>query len=109
MAQNLPETGRAAVEQVQYLRYALQLQPACVVSYDRLAFDGGEYEPGLRVTQGATNVFRVADILLVMGYAVQIFLPQITRIFTQIFLFSVLICAICGYFQTVINQLRKSY
>ncbi|MBN1217825.1 MAG: polyphosphate polymerase domain-containing protein [Anaerolineae bacterium] len=43
-------TEQAVVEEIQYLYYTLQLQPACVVSYHRVAFNGSEYDPGLRVT-----------------------------------------------------------
>ena len=68
--QDLSQADRAAVEQVQYLHYALQLQPACVVSYDRLAFDGGEYEPSLRVTFDTHLKGRVHDLsLLSQSYA----------------------------------------
>jgi len=41
---------QAVIEEIQYLYYTLQLQPACMVSYDRQAFNGSEYDPGLRVT-----------------------------------------------------------
>ena len=41
---------QAVIEEVHYLARSLDLRPACVVSYDRLAFEGGEYDPGLRVT-----------------------------------------------------------
>lgn len=38
------------VREVAYLHGALQLQPACVVTYDRLAFEGDIHVPDLRVT-----------------------------------------------------------
>lgn len=40
----------AVMREVAYLHGALQLQPACVVTYDRLAFEGDEHFPDLRVT-----------------------------------------------------------
>lgn len=68
--QELSEADRAAIEQVQYLHDALQLQPACVVSYNRLAFDGGHYEPGLRITFDTQLKGRVHDLsLLSQSYA----------------------------------------
>ena len=44
------ETDQAVINEVRYLNDVLQLQPACVVSYDRLAFEGSDYDIGLRVT-----------------------------------------------------------
>jgi SPX domain protein involved in polyphosphate accumulation len=38
------------MQEVQYLASVQQLQPACIVSYDRYALEGSEYDPGLRVT-----------------------------------------------------------
>ena len=46
----LSPADRAVQHEVQYLVGALQLTAACLVSYDRLAFNGGEHDPGLRVT-----------------------------------------------------------
>ena len=40
----------AVLREVAYLHATLQLQPACVVRYDRLAFEGGQHFPDLRVT-----------------------------------------------------------
>jgi hypothetical protein len=58
------------IQEVQYLQNTLQLQPACVVSYDRLAFEGSEYDPGLRVTFDTNLKGRVHDLsLLSQGYA----------------------------------------
>jgi hypothetical protein len=44
------ETDQAVISEVRYLHDVLQLQPTCIVSYRRLAFNGSEYDPGLRVT-----------------------------------------------------------
>jgi hypothetical protein len=74
---DLCETGRGAngisgpvVEEVGYLRAALGLQPACIVSYDRLAFQGGQADPGLRVTFDTNLKGRAHDLsLLSTGYA----------------------------------------
>jgi hypothetical protein len=41
---------RALLHEVYYLYSMLQLQPACVVTYDRMAFEGDAYAPDLRIT-----------------------------------------------------------
>ena len=67
---NGSELDRAVIQEVQYLQNTLQLQPACVVSYDRLAFEGSEYDPGLRVTFDSNLKGRVHDLtLLSQSYA----------------------------------------
>ncbi len=68
--QNLSDAGQAVVSEVLYLQRTLQLQPACIVSYDRLAFEGSEYDPGLRVTFDTNLKGRVHDpTLLSLGHA----------------------------------------
>lgn len=68
--QALSEMDRAVVSEIQYLQSTLQLQPACVVSYDRLAFEGSEYDPGLRVTFDTNLKGRIHDLsLLSQSYA----------------------------------------
>jgi len=52
------------IEEIQYLYYTLQLQPACMVSYDRQAFNGSEYDPGLRVTFDTNLKGRTHDLSL---------------------------------------------
>lgn len=52
------------VEEIQYLYYTLRLQPACIVSYDRLAFTGDAYDPGLRVTFDTNLKGRTHDLTL---------------------------------------------
>ncbi len=47
---NLSETDQAVKQEIRYLVETLRLQPACIVSYNRQAFNGGVYDPGLRVT-----------------------------------------------------------
>jgi len=68
---NVPsETDQAVIQEVLYLSNTLQLQPACVVSYDRLAFNGSQYDPGLRVTFDTNLKCRTHDLtLLSQGYA----------------------------------------
>ena len=64
------EADRLVIEEVQYLYNTLRLQPACVVSYDRVAFEGSEYDPGLRVTFDTNLKCRAHDLtLLSQGYA----------------------------------------
>ncbi|MFQ5611410.1 MAG: VTC domain-containing protein [Anaerolineae bacterium] len=68
--QDLSEIDQATVGEVRYLQHTLQLQPACVVSYDRLAFEGSEYDPGLRVTFDTNLKGRIHDLsLLSQTYA----------------------------------------
>jgi SPX domain protein involved in polyphosphate accumulation len=55
---------RAVLEEVEYLHRALRLQPACVVSYRRRAFEGREYDPGLRVTFDADLKYRTHELNL---------------------------------------------
>lgn len=47
---SLSADDQAVIQEIQYLSRSLELRPSCVVSYDRLAFEGGEYDLGLRVT-----------------------------------------------------------
>lgn len=64
------ESDRIVIEEVLYLYNALRLQPACIVTYDRLAFDSSEYDPGLRVTFDTNLKCRTHDLtLLSQGYA----------------------------------------
>jgi SPX domain protein involved in polyphosphate accumulation len=61
---------QAIVEEIQYLYYTLQLQPSCMVSYNRVAFNGSPYDVGLRVTFDTNLKYRVHDLtLLSQGYA----------------------------------------
>ncbi len=63
-------TEQAVIEEIQYLYYTLQLRPACVVSYERQAFEGSEYDPGLRVTFDTNLKGRTHDLsLLSIGRA----------------------------------------
>lgn len=71
------ETDQKIVDEIRYLHHTLQLQPACIVSYDRLAFNGDEYDPGLRVTFDTNLKGRTHELsLLSQGYAQsQFFVP----------------------------------
>ena len=63
--------------QLVVLHLPLQLQPTCVVSYDRMAFNGSEYDDGLRITfdtnlKGRTHALSLETI----GHAEsQFFIP----------------------------------
>lgn len=59
-----PGTDQAVISEIQYLYNTLRLQPACIVSYDRLAFNGSEYDPGLRVTFDTNLKCRTHDLAL---------------------------------------------
>jgi hypothetical protein len=71
------ETDQAIIDEITYLGHTLQLQPTCVVSYNRLAFEGSEQDLGLRVTFDTQLKCRTHDLsLLSQGYADnQFFLP----------------------------------
>jgi hypothetical protein len=62
--ENCSESERPVLEEVEYLYRALRLQPACVVSYRRRAFEGREYDPGLRVTFDANLKYRTHELNL---------------------------------------------
>lgn len=67
----------ATIQEVRYLSYALDLRPTAVVSYNRLAFNGSEYDVGLRVTfdtnlQGRTHAL---SLLTSSGAESQYFVP----------------------------------
>jgi SPX domain protein involved in polyphosphate accumulation len=73
------EADQATIDEITYLYHTLQLQPACIVSYNRLAFEGGDLDPGLRVTFDTQLKCRAHDLtLLSPGYADnQYFLPPL--------------------------------
>jgi SPX domain protein involved in polyphosphate accumulation len=58
------EAEHPVIQEVLYLYNTLRLQPACIVSYDRLAFNGSEYDPGLRVTFDTNLKCRIHDLTL---------------------------------------------
>ncbi len=61
---------RAVIEEIQFLAHTMRLQPACVISYQRLAFNGTDYDPGLRVTFDTSLTCRSHDLtLLTSGHA----------------------------------------
>lgn len=71
------EADQAIIDEIIYLGHTLQLKPACVVGYHRLAFEGSEHDPGLRVTFDTQLKGRTHDLtLLSLNYAEnQFFLP----------------------------------
>ncbi|MCC6453345.1 MAG: polyphosphate polymerase domain-containing protein [Caldilineaceae bacterium] len=62
------EQGRAAdralLHEAYYLYRTLQLAPACVVAYDRLAFEGDPRTPDLRITLDTNLRGRIHDLSL---------------------------------------------
>lgn len=65
-----PTADRSVLEEACYLANALQLRPACVVRYRRVALDGDEFDPGLRITFDTELKGRVHDLsLLSQGWA----------------------------------------
>lgn len=61
---NFSGTDQEIAGEVRYLQATLQLQPSCVVSYDRRAFNGGGYDDGLRITFDTNLKGRVHDLTL---------------------------------------------
>lgn len=58
------DSEAALLQEVYYLYRTLQLRPACVVAYDRMAFEGDEYYPDLRVTLDTNLRGRIHDLSL---------------------------------------------
>lgn len=67
----LSAADREIVSEIRYLQSTLQLQPACIVSYDRMAFDGGEYDDNLRITFDTNLKGRAHDLTLLSTGATQ--------------------------------------
>jgi SPX domain protein involved in polyphosphate accumulation len=74
---SVDESDRKVIDEISYLHHTLRLQPTCVVSYNRLAFEGSDEDPGLRVTFDTRLKCRAHDLtLLSQGYTEnQFFLP----------------------------------
>ncbi len=61
---------QAVLQEVQYLYQQLHLQPACIVRYNRIAFNGRDANPDLRITFDTELRSRVHDLsLLSTGFA----------------------------------------
>ena len=75
--EGLSSSDAAVLQEVYYLYRTLQLRPACVVHYDRTAYEGRAPYDDLRVTFDVNLRGRVHDLSLVStGYAAdQLFLP----------------------------------
>lgn len=58
----MSDTDKETVSEIRYLQAMLGLQPSCIVSYDRLAFDGSEYDDGLRITLDTNLKGRAHDL-----------------------------------------------
>ncbi|MEM7033030.1 MAG: polyphosphate polymerase domain-containing protein [Chloroflexota bacterium] len=48
--ESFTDTDQSTYEEIAYLARTLRLQPACIVQYQRAAFNGGDQDPGLRIT-----------------------------------------------------------
>jgi SPX domain protein involved in polyphosphate accumulation len=59
---DVPADDQPLVNELQYLTGLLKLQPACIVSYRRLAFAGTDIDPGLRITFDTHLKARVQDL-----------------------------------------------
>lgn len=73
----LSDADWQVMSEVFYLHRTLVLRPSAVVTYDRLAFEGGETYPDLRVTFDTRLRGRIQDLSLLSGGqpADQYFLP----------------------------------
>lgn len=60
----VPPGERLVLAEVAYLATSLRLEPACVVSYQRIAFNGNELDPALRITFDSQLRGRVHDLSL---------------------------------------------
>lgn len=59
------EHNQALVDEICHIAFSFQMQPACVVSYDRLAFNGhGDYNQDLRITFDTNMRGRIYDLTL---------------------------------------------
>jgi SPX domain protein involved in polyphosphate accumulation len=56
--------GAALLQEAYYLYRTLQLRPACVVTYDRMAFEGDARAPDLRITLDTNLRGRIHDLSL---------------------------------------------
>jgi hypothetical protein len=61
------DEGGDLLQEVYYLYRTLQLRPTCIVTYDRLALEGDELAPDLRVTLDTHLRGRTHDLSLVSG------------------------------------------
>jgi hypothetical protein len=67
LAATRPGADGALLQEVYYLYRTLQLRPTCVVTYDRMALEGDELAPDLRVTLDRLVMGRTHDLSLVSG------------------------------------------
>ncbi len=61
------QVDMVAAQEIAYMIRVLHLRPKCIVSYRRLAFEGGRYERGMRLTfdmqlQGRVHALKVNEI-----------------------------------------------
>jgi SPX domain protein involved in polyphosphate accumulation len=71
--------GGALLQEAYYLYRTLQLRPACVVTYDRMAFEGDARTPDLRITLDTNLRGRIHDLSLLstgMATDVQVLGPE---------------------------------
>lgn len=67
VADDLSTEGREVMQEVHYLYRALDIQPTCVVRYNRLAMEGNALYPDLRVTFDTNLRSRTHDLTLTSG------------------------------------------
>jgi hypothetical protein len=68
------DADRAVASEIRFLAASLRLAPAVVISYQREAWMGGAYEPGLRITFDQELTCRGPEQLLGAGGAARAFL-----------------------------------
>ncbi len=69
------DDDREVISEIHYLHHCLRLQRACVIKYHRRAFQGGRYEPGLRVTFDTNLRYRINALDLETPAQNRFFLP----------------------------------
>ena len=60
--EGMDETDRNTASEVRYMVKALSLMPKCIISYQREPFEGGRFEPGVRVTFDHLLAYRTHNL-----------------------------------------------
>jgi len=69
------DDDRSLISEIQYIHHCLGLRRACLIKYHRRAFQGGRYEPGLRVTFDTNLRYRINALDLESPAQNRLFLP----------------------------------
>jgi SPX domain protein involved in polyphosphate accumulation len=72
----LDTMDRQVASEVQYMVRAMHLKPTCITAYRRIAFVGGQYDAGLRITFDLDVSYRVHELKTNRDAKNHLFLPQ---------------------------------